>query len=100
MRKMTDKELLQQALDVIEDLGIKEAQEVSKAIKARLEQVENRLVKSYCGGKPNYTTVENMKTIEEIYKDEKKTVKDLNEIILHLRMEIKRLHEIISESKH
>lgn len=41
-----------------------------------------------------------MKTIEEIYKDEKKTVKDLNEIILHLRMEINRLHEIINESKH
>ena len=41
-----------------------------------------------------------MKTIEEIYKDEKKTVKDLNEIIWHLRMEIKRLHEIINEAKH
>jgi uncharacterized coiled-coil protein SlyX len=41
-----------------------------------------------------------MKTIEEVYKEQKKTVKDLNEIIFHLRMEIKRLHEIISESKH
>lgn len=41
-----------------------------------------------------------MKTIDEIYKEQKKTVKDLNEIIYHLRMEIKRLHEIINESKH
>lgn len=41
-----------------------------------------------------------MKTIEEIYKEEKKTVRDLNEIIWHLRMEIKRLHEVINESKH
>jgi len=57
-------------------------------------------VKSYCGGKPNYTTEENVKTIEEIYKEEKKTVRDLNEIICHLRMEIKRLHEILNESKH
>jgi uncharacterized coiled-coil protein SlyX len=41
-----------------------------------------------------------MKTIEEIYKDQKKTVKDLNEIIYNLRMEIKRLQEIITEAKH
>lgn len=41
-----------------------------------------------------------MKTIEEIYKEEKKTVRELNEIIFHLRMEIKRLHEILNESKH
>lgn len=41
-----------------------------------------------------------MKTIEEIYKEEKKTVRDLNEIIYHLRMEIKRLQEIITEAKH
>jgi uncharacterized coiled-coil protein SlyX len=41
-----------------------------------------------------------MKTIEEIYKDQKKTVKDLNEIIFYLRMEIKRLQEIITEAKH
>lgn len=37
---MTDKELLQEALDVMEDLGIKEAQIVSDAIKARLAQPE------------------------------------------------------------
>jgi uncharacterized coiled-coil protein SlyX len=41
-----------------------------------------------------------MKTIEEMYQDQNKTVKDLNEIIYHLRMEIKRLQEIITESKH
>lgn len=41
-----------------------------------------------------------MKTIEEIYKDEKKTVKDLNEIIYYLRMEIKRLQEVINETRH
>ena len=41
-----------------------------------------------------------MKIIEEIYKEEKKTVRDLNEIIYHLRMEIKRLQEVINESKH
>lgn len=41
-----------------------------------------------------------MKTIEEIYKDEKKTVRDLNEIIFHLRMEIKRLQEILNETRH
>jgi hypothetical protein len=57
-------------------------------------------VKSYCGGKPNYTIGGNMETIEEAYKKEKKTVRDLNEIIFHLRMEIKRLHEILNESKH
>jgi uncharacterized coiled-coil protein SlyX len=41
-----------------------------------------------------------MKTIDEIYKEQKKTVKDLNEIIYNLRMEIKRLQEIITEAKH
>jgi hypothetical protein len=41
-----------------------------------------------------------MKTIDEMYQEQKKTVKDLNEIIYHLRMEIKRLQEIITESKH
>jgi len=41
-----------------------------------------------------------MKTIDEIYKDEKKKVKDLNEIIYHLRMEIKRLQEVINETRH
>lgn len=41
-----------------------------------------------------------MKTIDETYKEQKKTVRDLNEIIWHLRMEIKRLHEVINESKH
>lgn len=41
-----------------------------------------------------------MKTIEEVYKEQKKTVKELNEIIYHLRMEIRRLHEILNESKH
>lgn len=41
-----------------------------------------------------------MKTIEEMYQDQTKTVKDLNEIIYHLRMEIKRLQEIITEAKH
>jgi hypothetical protein len=57
-------------------------------------------VKSYCGGKPNYTIRGDMETIEEAYKKEKKIVKDLNEIIYHLRMEIKRLQEVINESKH
>lgn len=37
---MTDRELLQQALDVMEDLGIKEAEIVSQAIRTRLEQPE------------------------------------------------------------
>jgi hypothetical protein len=41
-----------------------------------------------------------MKTIEEMYQDQTKIVKDLNEIIYHLRMEIKRLQEIITEAKH
>lgn len=37
---MTDRELLEKALDVIEDLGIEEAQIVSKEIKARLAHPE------------------------------------------------------------
>ena len=57
-------------------------------------------VKSYCGGKPNYTIGGNMETIEEAYKKKREEVKDLNEIIYHLRMEIKRLQEIITEAKH
>jgi hypothetical protein len=57
-------------------------------------------VKSYCGGKPNYTIEGDMETIEEAYKKKREEVKDLNEIIYHLRMEIKRLQEIITESKH
>jgi hypothetical protein len=57
-------------------------------------------VKSYCGGKPNYTIGGYMETIEEAYKKKREEVKDLNEIIYHLRMEIKRLQEIITESKH
>jgi uncharacterized protein YaaN involved in tellurite resistance len=40
-----------------------------------------------------------VKTIDEMYQEQKKTVKDLNEIIYHIRMEIKRLQEIITESK-
>jgi hypothetical protein len=42
------------------------------------------------------TTITN--TIQN--KDQTKIVKDLNEIIYHLRMEIKRLQEIITETKH
>jgi hypothetical protein len=57
-------------------------------------------VKSYCGGKPNYTIGGDMENIEEAYKKKREEVKDLNEIIYHLRMEIKRLQEIITESKH
>jgi hypothetical protein len=57
-------------------------------------------VKSYCGGKPNYTTGGDMETIEEAYKKKREEVKDLNEIIYNLRMEIKRLQEIITEAKH
>jgi hypothetical protein len=41
---MTDRELLQQALDVMEDLGIKEAQEVSEAIRTRLAQPKKEWV--------------------------------------------------------
>ena len=41
-----------------------------------------------------------MKTIEEMYQNQTKIVKDLNEIIFYLRMEIKRLQEIITEAKH
>lgn len=36
----------------------------------------------------------------EIMIDLQSKNKDLNEIIFHLRMEIKRLHEILNESKH
>lgn len=57
-------------------------------------------VKSYCGGKPNYTIGGDMENIEEAYKKKREEVKDLNEIIYHLRMEIKRLQEIITEAKH
>lgn len=41
---MTDRELLEKALDVIEDLGIEEAQIVSKEIKARLAHPEKEWV--------------------------------------------------------
>lgn len=44
MWKMTDRELLEKALDVIEDLGIEEAQIVSKEIKARLAHPEKEWV--------------------------------------------------------
>ena len=57
-------------------------------------------VKSYCGGKPNYTIGGDMETIEEEYNKKREEVKDLNEIIYNLRMEIKRLQEIITEAKH
>jgi hypothetical protein len=68
-------------------------------------------VKSYCGGKPNYTIDGEMTTILEQWKDLSRDQlkimidlqsknKDLNEIIYHLRMEIKRLQEVINESKH
>ena len=67
-------------------------------------------VKSYCGGKPNYTTGGDMSILEqwkdlskdqlEIMIDLQSKNKDLNEIIYNLRMEIKRLQEIITESKH
>ena len=87
-------------------------------------------VKSYCGGKPNYTTGGDMNyeefkefiitksLYETLYDDtEGRSIliirvsdalqmakdfkqKELNEIIYHLRMEIKRLQEIITESKH
>jgi len=66
-------------------------------------------VKSYCGGKPNYTIGEDMSILEqwknlskdqlEIMIDLQSKNKDLNEIIYNLRMEIKRLQEIITESK-
>lgn len=39
---MTDRELLQQALDVMEDLGIKEAEMVSQAIRTKLAQPEDK----------------------------------------------------------
>jgi uncharacterized coiled-coil protein SlyX len=58
------------------------------------------MVVSVRSGSSQKESVWQMKTIEEIYKDQKKTVKDLNEIIYHLRMEIKRLQEIITEAKH
>jgi hypothetical protein len=87
-------------------------------------------VKSYCGGKPNYTTGRDMNyeefkefiltksLYETLYHDTEGRLiliikvsdalqmakdfkqKELNEIIYHLRMEIKRLQEIITESKH
>jgi hypothetical protein len=41
-----------------------------------------------------------METIEEEYNKKREEVKDLNEIIYNLRMEIKRLQEIITEAKH
>ena len=86
-------------------------------------------VKSYCGGKPNYTTGGEMdyeefkefiltkSLYETLYHDTEGRLiliikvsdalqmakdfkqKELNEIIYHLRMEIKRLQEIITESK-
>jgi hypothetical protein len=87
-------------------------------------------VKSYCGGKPNYTTGGDMdyeefkefiltkSLYETLYHDTEGRLiliikvsdalqmakdfkqKELNEIIYHLRMEIKRLQEIITEAKH
>ena len=87
-------------------------------------------VKSYCGGKPNYTIGGDMgydefkefiitkSLYETLYDDtEGRSIlvirvsdawqmakdfkqKDLNEIIYNLRREIKRLQEIITEAKH
>ena len=57
---MTDRELMQQALEALQ-IGDEWAPTVITAITAlskRLEQPEQRWVKSYAGGKPNYTTPE------------------------------------------
>jgi len=74
---MTDRELLQKSLDIlsfIDTMGFTPMilkKEFIETLRERVDQPEKN-----------------------------KTVKDLNEIIYHLRMEIKRLQEIITEAKH
>jgi hypothetical protein len=73
---MTDRELLQKSLDIlsfIDTMGFTPMilkKEFIEVLRERVDQPEKN-----------------------------KTVKDLNEIIFYLRMEIKRLQEIITESK-
>jgi hypothetical protein len=74
---MTDRELLQKSLDILSFIDT-------------------------MGFTPMLLKKEFLETLRErVDQPEKnKTVKDLNEIIYHLRMEIKRLQEIITEAKH
>ena len=106
---MTDRELLQQALDSLEwaerrysHANLDLFNKPIEAIRTRLAQHEPEetvygavyTITGVTGG--GGTSITN--TIQN--KDQTKTVKDLNEIIYHLRMEIKRLQEIITEAKH
>jgi hypothetical protein len=74
---MTDRELLQKSLDILSFIDT-------------------------MGFTPMILKKEFLETLRERLDQPEKTkiVKDLNEIIYHLRMEIKRLQEIITESKH
>jgi hypothetical protein len=74
---MTDRELLQKSLDILSFIDT-------------------------MGFTPMILKKEFLETLRERLDQPEKTkiVKDLNEIIYHLRMEIKRLQEIITEAKH
>ena len=74
---MTDRELLQKSLDILSFIDT-------------------------MGFTPMILKKEFLETLRERVDQPEKTkiVKDLNEIIYHLRMEIKRLQEIITEAKH
>jgi hypothetical protein len=75
--EMTDRELLQKSLDILSFIDT-------------------------MGFTPMILKKEFLETLRERVDQPEKTkiVKDLNEIIYHLRMEIKRLQEIITEAKH
>ena len=74
---MTDRELLQKSLDILSFID-------------------------KMGFTPMILKKEFLETLRERLDQPEKTkiVKDLNEIIYHLCMEIKRLQEIITEAKH
>ena len=92
------------SIDMSGSISNKQAQQFLGEIGGMMDAFDGYKVHVFCFDTDTYNpqdfSSENMETIEEAYKKEKKTVRDLNEIIFHLRMEIKRLHEILNESKH
>jgi len=64
---MTDRELMQMALEKLEksEHGYFAYYQVIKALRDRLAQ-EEPWVKTYCGGKPNYTTQPDLATVGEV----------------------------------